>query len=99
MGYLFNGIGIIGVSIILTAFFLNQHGKLASNSTRYLIMNLSGSIMIIISLVYSWNLPSFVINSIWCIISVYGLMKNSSLTSLKISKNKKPAKKNKNNRG
>lgn len=66
-------IGLVGVALIVLAYFLISAEKISSKSTKYHILNLVGAILILVSLVYHWNLPSFVIEVIWISISMYGL--------------------------
>lgn len=68
-------IGIVGVSVLLVAYFLSQMGKWSFNSFSYLISNFMGAFLILISLFYHWNLPAFLIEVMWCCISVYGMVK------------------------
>ena len=68
--------GIIGVVIIIASYFLLQIEKVESNSVFYLTANLIGAILIIISLLCNWNLSSFIIEVLWALISIYGLIKN-----------------------
>ena len=71
----FNVIGIMGVVLVLGAYLLLQIDKLSQNSITYSLLNLIGSVLILISLLYTWNLASFVIEIAWLLISVFGLGK------------------------
>jgi len=66
-------IGLVGVGCIVTAYALISAEKVTSRSFSYHMLNLSGALLIIVSLLYSWNTPSFVIEVIWIAISLYGL--------------------------
>ena len=70
-----NIIGIIGVSLVILSYLLLQVKKITSDSLFYLNSNLFGSIMLLCSLYYHWNLASVVIEIIWILISLYGLVK------------------------
>ncbi len=74
---LFNIIGLIGVGIVVIAYFLQQRGIVKSTELNYLVMNIMGPMAIIISLMRFWNLPSFLLNLSWMLISMYGLIKRS----------------------
>jgi hypothetical protein len=65
--------GVAGSLMIVSAFFSDQQGWLASRSLPYLLLNLVGSLSIIFSLFYAWNLPSVLIEGFWAAITVYGL--------------------------
>ena len=71
----FNLIGMLGTFFILIAYFLLQIKKLESDNYIYLLLNLFGSLFIIISLLNEWNLPSFFIESSWLLISLYAIIK------------------------
>lgn len=71
-------IGLIGVSIVLIAYYFLNVGKTSSSSMSYLYMNLLGSIMVLISLYYSWNLSSVIIEIAWILISLLGIYRNTS---------------------
>ena len=75
MNILFNTIGILGVGLVTFAYLLQQLGKLTMNDYRYLYLNLLGAIALAISLMWNWNLPSFVIQCAWVIITIYGILK------------------------
>ena len=69
----FDLFGLSGTAIVITAFFLNQQGKLASDSPRYALSNLIGAILILISLSAAWNLSAVVVELFWAAISIWGL--------------------------
>ena len=66
-------IGAIGVVIALIAHLLLQIEKIHSSSLMYSLANLIGGILVIISLMNTWNLSSFIIEVAWCLISIYGI--------------------------
>jgi uncharacterized membrane protein YgcG len=70
-----NIIGIIGVALIVIAYFLNQSGKMASDSLPFPVLNLAGAVLILVSLWWSWNLPSFIMECIWISISAVGILR------------------------
>lgn len=70
-----NIIGIIGVTLIVIAYFLNQSGKMASDSMPFPTLNLIGAVLILVSLWWSWNLPSFIMECIWIAISAVGIVR------------------------
>jgi hypothetical protein len=75
MDSLYNSIGLIGVALGLLAYFLLQHGTIKQTSVAYQLLNLAGSLALIISLHRFWNLASFLLNLSWAAISIYGLLK------------------------
>lgn len=68
-------IGIIGVAIVVITYLLLQLDKVDSKGFWYSFLNAFGSLMIIYSLMYNWNLASFFIEFFWILISLYGLWK------------------------
>lgn len=72
---IFNVIGTSGVVLILVAYFMIQADRLHKHGFAYSFLNLVGSVLIFISLLHTWNLPSVIIEVFWFIISVYGLIK------------------------
>ena len=71
----FNVIGGAGVFLILLAYFLLEAERVRSDHLTYLFMNLVGSVLLFISLMWAWNLPSVVIEVCWFLISLYGIVK------------------------
>lgn len=67
--------GIIGVICFLVAYALLQADKLDSHAPNYLLLNLMGALLVIVSLLFSWNLSAFILETIWALISAYGLVK------------------------
>ena len=66
-------IGIIGVIMVLITHLLLQIEKIHSSSLIYSLANLIGGILVIISLTNTWNLPSIIVEVVWCLISIYGI--------------------------
>jgi len=72
-------IGNIGVVLIIVAFYLNVAEKIKSTDRSYNLLNLIGSILLLISLIYKPNLSNIIIEIIWGGISAYGLYKYFSV--------------------
>ena len=72
---LFDVIGMTGTFLVVGAFFLLQLDKVQPNGITYNLMNLSGAILLLISLCYNFNLASFVIELFWIVASLIGLYK------------------------
>ncbi|MGQ4002799.1 aldose 1-epimerase family protein [Francisellaceae bacterium CB299] len=68
-----NTIGIIGDIFVIVAFFLLQTRRINSSHLSYSLLNILGSFGVLYSLIYEWNLPAFVIECAWVIISGWGL--------------------------
>lgn len=68
-------LGTIGVALIIVTYALLQFGRLRSEQLVYSLMNGLGAALILISLAYSFNFPSFIVESFWLLISLYGIAK------------------------
>lgn len=72
---IFDIIGMCGTFLVVGSFFMLQLGKVNPASLQYNIMNLTGAILLLISLCYNFNLASFVIELFWIAASLIGLYK------------------------
>ena len=68
-------VGLSGVALILIAYFALQTERISAEDWRFSAINGLGAILIMISLYFTFNLASFVIEIFWLIISLYGLWK------------------------
>ncbi|MGH8146201.1 MAG: CBU_0592 family membrane protein [Rhodanobacteraceae bacterium] len=75
-------VGLVGMVVVLLAYFLLQARKLHGNGVVYLLMNALGSAAIIVSLIYEFNLASMVLEIAWLAISIYGLVRGRRGPSL-----------------
>lgn len=83
-------IGLFGVCCILAAYMLLQLHYWSSRDLFFSCINLLGSICILFSLFFSWNLSSVVIEIAWMSISLYGIL-NTTCRSFLFSVKKKEA--------
>ena len=67
-------LGNVGVAIVLTTYLLLQLGKLSGNSLLYSIPNAIGAVLILVSLIFEFNLSAFLIEFFWLIISMIGIV-------------------------
>jgi paired small multidrug resistance pump len=68
--------GLVGVALVLVAFFLLQAHKLSGQGYPYQVMNLLGAFGILLSLIFgTFNLPAFLQEMAWFLISVYGIVR------------------------
>ena len=68
-------IGSIGVGLISLTYFLLQLERIKSESLIYSLLNGLGAGLIVFSLLYSFNFSAFVVESLWVLISIYGIVK------------------------
>ncbi len=73
----FQWLGFVGMIFIVYGYFLLQSEKLKSTSIKFQLLNLTGAVLLIISLFVHFNLGSFLIEIFWIIITLYGIYKNS----------------------
>ncbi|MDX8389459.1 MAG: hypothetical protein R8M38_03120 [Mariprofundaceae bacterium] len=73
LNHLSDIIGIIGVLLVLWAYYRLQSGRLAAASIEFSAYNAVGSGMILFSLCFDFNLASFFIESAWTTISLIGV--------------------------
>ena len=66
-------IGMIGVFLVLTAFCLLNMNRVTSHTISYQLMNLAGSMLLLFSLCFHFNLASVAIEIAWMVISLIGL--------------------------
>lgn len=66
-------VGLIGVILLLIAYFFLSTGRWLSDSLTYQVYNLLGAVLILYSLCFHWNLSSFVIEIAWVMISLIGI--------------------------
>jgi hypothetical protein len=67
--------GMIGCAFMIAAYFATQQGWLAASDRRFPLLNLIGAILVLISLMKTWNTPSVVVEGFWALVSLYGLVR------------------------
>jgi hypothetical protein len=73
---IYNTVGTLGVACILGAYFLLQTERTYANHWVYNALNLAGAFMILFSLIFDFNLPSFIVETSWIIITLIGFWRN-----------------------
>jgi hypothetical protein len=66
-------IQIIGALIILGAFAANQLGEMATDSRRYLLLNLVGSVVLCIIAIAEGQLGFILLEGVWAGVSAWSL--------------------------
>ena len=66
-------VGNVGVICILTTYLGLQMEKIAADSISYCLLNALGAGLVIVSLMFEFNLSAFVIEGAWLLISLFGL--------------------------
>ena len=71
----YDALGLAGAAMFLVSFAGVQIEKLDPHGWPSLTLNFVGAILILISLIYAFNLASFFLESAWGVIALYGLIK------------------------
>lgn len=67
--------GAAGVVLIIGTYLLLQFDKLESGSLIYSLLNAAGAALIIVSLIFDFNLSAFIVEFFWLLISLFGIGK------------------------
>ena len=73
MTYLPDAFGLTGVFLMIYCYARLQWQRDYAKKFSYSLLNLTGAIFLMVSLCYNWNLPAFVSNTFWGLISMYGI--------------------------
>jgi len=68
-------VGLIGVAAYLAAYGLLQIGMLRIEDIRYVALNAIGSVAIMYSLLFNFNLSSFIAQFFWLILTIVGYIR------------------------
>ena len=71
----FDLIGNVGVLLMVVAYLLLQLERLSGSAISYLLLNAVGAMLVMISLMFRFNLSAFLMEAFWLLISLYGLAK------------------------
>ena len=67
--------GLCGVAAYIGAYYGVQVGHLKPESIAFSVLNLVGPLLVLVSLTDAFNLASFVAQSFWVAITVFGLFR------------------------
>lgn len=70
-----NIVGILGMSLILIFFFLNNIGKLNQDSFIYDLGNFIGAFLLSVYAYYINSLPFLILNLTWSFVALYDIIK------------------------
>jgi hypothetical protein len=74
-------VGNLGVLLVLGTYLLLQTGRMDMRRPAYSAGNAMGAVLILVSLAYDFNLSSFIIEIVWLLISLYGLVRGQRSAS------------------
>lgn len=75
LAFLPDAIGCLGAFIVLIVYALLQMRRMRPDTFLYSFLNFIAALMILVSLIYAWNLAAVVIEVIWMLLSAYGIYK------------------------
>ncbi len=67
--------GVIGVALMLFAYAAGQLNRLEMTSLPALLMNLTGSALVLWSLSFKFNLSAALMEGAWFLVALYGLVR------------------------
>ena len=68
-------LGNIGVVLVLVIYLLLQMEKLSASNPLFSALNAVGAVLILVSLSQDFNLSAFLIEAVWFLVSIYGLLR------------------------
>ncbi|MCZ2391093.1 MAG: hypothetical protein LC113_08455 [Acidobacteria bacterium] len=72
----FDIVGVAGVVLIVGTYLLLQFNWIASETALYSLLNAAGAALIIVSLIFEFNLSAFVVEFFWLLISLFGIARS-----------------------
>ena len=67
--------GFVGVVLIVAAYLMLQLNRLPSASPAYSLLNAIGAFLVMLSLLFDFNLAAFLMEAFWFLISLFGLLR------------------------
>lgn len=67
--------GFVGVVVIVTAYLMLQLNRLPSTAPAYSLLNAVGAFLVMLSLLFDFNLAAFLMEAFWFLISLFGLLR------------------------
>ena len=71
----FDFAGFVGVVVIVAAYLMLQLNRLPSTAPAYSLLNAVGAFLVMVSLVFDFNLAAFLMEAFWFLISLFGLLR------------------------
>ena len=76
-------VGNIGVVILMITYLMLQLNKLSSDSLSYSVLNALGAGLIVVSLLFDFNLSALLMEVFWVLISFVGIYRYFRLKALR----------------
>jgi len=68
-------VGNVGVFVLMITYLMLQLNKLRSDGLAYSVLNAVGASLIVVSLVYDFNLSALLMEVFWVLISFVGIFR------------------------
>lgn len=78
-------VGNIGVIVLMITYLMLQLNKLSSDALAYSVLNAVGASLIVISLLFDFNLSALLMEVFWVLISFVGIYRYFRLKALRSS--------------
>ena len=76
-------VGNVGVIVLMVTYLMLQLNKLSSDSLAYSVLNAAGAGLIVVSLLYDFNLSALLMEVFWVLISFVGIYRYFRLKALR----------------
>ena len=76
-------IGNIGVVVLMITYLMLQLNKLRSDGLAYSLLNAVGASLVIVSLLFDFNLSALLMEVFWVLISLVGIYRHFRLKALR----------------
>ena len=76
-------LGNVGVVVLVVTYLMLQLNKLSSDGLAYSLLNAIGAGMIVVSLLYDFNLSALLMEVFWVLISLVGIYRYFRLKTLR----------------
>jgi hypothetical protein len=76
-------VGNIGVVVLVITYLMLQLNKLSSDGLAYSVLNAVGAGLIVVSLIFNFNLSALIIEVFWVLISFVGIYRYFRLKALR----------------
>lgn len=76
MSIIINILGWLGSLLLIVAYYQNSKNKLSAQSSSYQLLNIIGSLFLIVNTIFYGAYPSSAANVIWVFIGIHHLIKN-----------------------
>ena len=67
--------GLVGVAMIVVAYAGVQLNRFEPRATLSLLLNFFGASLVLVSLLFRFNLSAFAMEAVWALIALYGLVR------------------------